>query len=42
VLPAPVLTPHGRLSLAQEDDALALHAEVADRSWIHPAAAGSR
>ena len=28
---APVLTPHGHLSLAQEDDALALGAEVAQR-----------
>src|ERR1035441_4503144 len=28
---APVLTPHGHLSLAQEDDALALDAEVAQR-----------
>jgi len=31
VLLAPVLTPHGHLSLAQEDDALALDAEVAER-----------
>src|ERR1039458_1613982 len=31
VLLAPVLTPHGHLSLAQEDDALALDAEVAQR-----------
>src|ERR1017187_767324 len=31
VLLAPVLTPHGYLSLAQEDDALALDAEVAQR-----------
>jgi superfamily II DNA or RNA helicase len=28
---APVLTPHGHLSLAQEDDALALDVEVAER-----------
>src|ERR1017187_5301570 len=31
VLLAPVLTPHGHLLLAQEDDALALDAEVAQR-----------
>lgn len=31
VLLAPILTPHGHLSLAQEDDALALDAEVAQR-----------
>jgi len=31
VLLAPVMTPHGHLSLAQEDDALALDAEVAQR-----------
>jgi non-specific serine/threonine protein kinase len=31
VLLAPVLTPHGHLSLALEDDALALDAEVAER-----------
>jgi len=31
VLLAPVLTPHGHLSLAEEDDALALDAEVAQR-----------
>ena len=31
VVLAPVLTPHGHLSLAPEDDALALNAEVAQR-----------
>jgi len=31
VLLAPVLTPHGHLSLAQEDDAIALNAEVTER-----------
>ena len=31
VLRAPVLTPHGHLSLAQEEDALALDAQVAQR-----------
>jgi non-specific serine/threonine protein kinase len=34
VLLAPVLTPHGHLSLAEEDDALALDAEVAQRLQI--------
>jgi len=35
VLLAPVLTPHGHLSLAQEDDALALDAEVAESRARH-------